>query len=157
MKKLFIILLFFSSGPAYAQKLSDYGFYKVRLIESDQIIQAEINPFSSEPGIKSDRLYYWYSSNGIHSSQGGYSGKLLNGWYNAYYLNKNLKEQGIFKKGLKDGIWKNWKEDGTLSLVTRWKKGLVVPDDSVPFWKKLPFIKKRTKSTPIDSIKKITK
>src|ERR1700728_4802757 len=100
MKRIIIVLLFFVSGSLYAQKQSDYGFDKVRIVQADKIIQAEIIPVDNEPGAKADRIYYWYDNNNIHLSQGGFSGKLLNGLYESYYLDHNLKEQGIFKKGL---------------------------------------------------------
>jgi antitoxin component YwqK of YwqJK toxin-antitoxin module len=154
MRKIIVIFLFFISGSVYAQKLSDYGIDKVRIVETDKIIQAEIIPVNSAPAIKSDRFYYWYNDNSIHSSQGGFSGKLLNGLYEAYYLNHNLKEKGAFKKGLKNGIWKSWKEDGTLSQVANWKNGILIPEGSVSFWDKVNILKRKTKQTPVDTTNK---
>ncbi|WP_052496118.1 toxin-antitoxin system YwqK family antitoxin [Pedobacter lusitanus] len=60
------------------------------------------------------KSYYWYSNNQIKITQGGFSGKLLNGLYSSYYDNKSLQEQGYFKMGLKTGEWKSWTEDGQL-------------------------------------------
>lgn len=151
MKRIIILFLISISGSVYAQKLSDYGIDKVRIIETDKIIEVEIIPFNSKPGIKSDRFYYWYDDNSIHSSQGGYSGKLLNGLYEAYYLNHNLKEQGTFKKGLKDGAWKSWKEDGTLSQAANWKNGVLVPENTASFWDKIDILKRKAKH-PADSV-----
>jgi len=167
MKK---ILLFILLCPlfAHAQKLPDFGFDKVRIVTSDKIIQTETLPVSSDPDIESDRFYYWYSAGAIHSTQGGFSGTLLNGSYNEYYLDKNLKQQGIFNKGLKDGIWKSWSDNGTLTEMYTWKEGLrsgkfelfddqghlkqsgfykadvlVVKKDSSSFWRKLEFFHKK--------------
>jgi antitoxin component YwqK of YwqJK toxin-antitoxin module len=151
MKRIIVILLFFTSGSAYAQKLSDYGYDKVRIVETDKIIEAEIIPVNSGLGIKNDRFYYWYDNNSIHTSQGGYSGKLLNGLYETYYLSHNLKEQGTFKKGLKDGVWKSWNPDGTLNKEINWKNGVMVPDNSVSFWDKFNVLKRKEKPTPPDS------
>jgi antitoxin component YwqK of YwqJK toxin-antitoxin module len=123
MKKILILFLFISS-VAIAQKIPDYGFNKVRISAEDKTIQAELKPVKSDPDIETDRLYYWYSSNIIHTTQGGFSGKLLNGKYTEYYLNKNLKEQGAFIKGLKDGIWTNWDENGIITQFYTWKKGV---------------------------------
>jgi len=108
---------------ASAQKLPDMGLYKIRINENDRSITAEIKPLKSEPSLESDRFYYWYSSNQIKQTQGGYSGTLLNGYYNEFYLNKNLKEQGSFEKGLKGGIWKSWTEYGILTSEISWKNG----------------------------------
>ncbi|MGQ7855239.1 toxin-antitoxin system YwqK family antitoxin [Pedobacter sp. WC2501] len=73
--------------------------------------------------IKSDRKYAWYSGNQICYTQGGYSGKLLNGDYNEFYDTKGLKTQGIFEMGLKSGRWKSWGEDGILDSIVNYSSG----------------------------------
>lgn len=124
MKKLPIILLLLLSATAEAQQLPDMGLSKVRVNESDRNIQAETKPTGSLPEIETDRSYYWYSGGKIKITQGGYSGKLLNGRYSEFYLNKNLKEQGYFNKGLKNEVWKSWNENGVLIQTVTWKNGL---------------------------------
>ena len=152
MKRIIVLWFLLFTGSAYAQKLPAYGFEKVHITEADKIIQAEIIPVSSEPRIKPDCYYFWYSANAIHSTQGGYSGQLLNGLYTEFYLNKNLKEQGSFNKGLKDGSWKSWNEDGTVNKVSYWKNGIPVQGGSVSFWQKLnPF---KGKNNPPDTSRK---
>ncbi|HEY2583461.1 MAG TPA: hypothetical protein VGI43_16735 [Mucilaginibacter sp.] len=157
MKRILTILLFLLSGSVYAQKYPDLGLDKVRIVEPDKVIVAEINPVLAGQGTKSDRFYYWYSSNKIHFSQGGYSGKLLNGLYTEFYPNKNLKEQGAFKKGLKDGAWKSWNEDGTLNQISKWRNGAIVHVDTTTFWKKVNVFKKKSRHSAKDTIKKTTK
>jgi antitoxin component YwqK of YwqJK toxin-antitoxin module len=154
MKRTIFVLLLFVSGALYAQKQSDYGFDKVRIVKADKIIQAEIIPVDNAPGAKADRVYYWYDNNNIHISQGGFSGKLLNGLYESYYLDHNLKEQGIFKRGLKDGMWKTWNDDGSINQVTNWKDGVSVPVNTVSFWDKINILKRKTKQQPADSLNK---
>jgi antitoxin component YwqK of YwqJK toxin-antitoxin module len=152
------ILLFFYlliSTTVIAQKMPDFGMNRVRIVEPDRVIQLEVKPVTSEPGIKSDRLYYWYSSNKVHYSQGGFSGKLLNGQYTEYYPNLNLKEQGIFKKGLKDGVWKSWNEDGTLHSEMKWHNGK--PGKTVSFWSKLNILKGKSKHATADTTNKNAK
>ncbi|MDB5122342.1 MAG: hypothetical protein JWP94_471 [Mucilaginibacter sp.] len=140
MKITFTLMLLVITGAACAQKIPDMTLYKVRLYEKDKTILAEINEINSGPHIKPARFYYWYSANAIHSTQGGYSGKLLNGVYTEYYLNKNVKEQGTFNKGLKTGLWKSWNEDGTLNHAARWKNGVVIAGGRASFFKRLlPF------------------
>jgi hypothetical protein len=148
MKKIIIALLLLVPLLASAQKMPDMGLNKFRINEPDKTIVAETNEVSSAPTPKPGLFYFWYSANMIHSTQGGFSGTLLNGMYTEYYLNKNLKEQGIFKKGLKDGAWKSWKEDGTLSETVTWKKGIVVVKSPVKkkFWHKLHFFKRKPKA-----------
>ena len=123
MKKLLFILGFFAC-QASAQKLPDYGQNKVRISQEERTLQFETIPVTSVPAVRAEKTYYWYSANGIHTTQGGFSGKLLNGSYRAYYPNKNLKEAGTFYAGLKDGLWKSWKEDGTLTREVSWKRGV---------------------------------
>lgn len=89
----------------------------------DKVVQADLVPIESDPAVETDKLYYWSSGNAIHTTQGGFSGKLLNGSYAEYYLNKNLKVRGQFKGGLKDGVWKNWNENGILTELYHWDKG----------------------------------
>lgn len=73
--------------------------------------------------LKSDRNYAWFSGNQIRYTQGGYSGKLLDGMYNEFYDTKGLKTQGWYQMGLKTGNWKNWGEDGKLDSIIHYASG----------------------------------
>jgi antitoxin component YwqK of YwqJK toxin-antitoxin module len=166
MKKLTLLLLLFSIGKTYAQRANDYSnsrrdnygnnrvnnynksandddYSQIRIVDTSQEIRADILPFKTDPKIKNDRYYYWYLNNMIHSTQGGYNGQLLNGHYIAFYPDKNLKEEGNFKRGLKDGVWKTWNRKGDISSLTTWNEGIVVPDNQQPIWKKIPFLNKK--------------
>ena len=166
MKKLTLLLLLFSLGKAYAQqpgyatrrpaspgsnRVSNYDkaagddndYTQIRVVDSTQAIRADMLPYKRDPKIRNDRYYYWYFNNVIRSTQGGYNGQLLNGHYVALYPDKNLKEEGDFKTGLKDGEWKTWNRKGDLTGVTNWNEGVVVPDSQQPFWKKIPFVNKK--------------
>ena len=123
MKKFFLIV-FLLPLFSEAQKLPDNGFNKVRISQIDKTVQAELLPVTFQPAIKPDLFYYWYGANIIHITQGGFSGKLLNGIYREYYLSKNLKEQGVFAKGLKNGTWKTWNENGNLISLYIWNNGV---------------------------------
>jgi antitoxin component YwqK of YwqJK toxin-antitoxin module len=142
-----ILLIFFSFfyGIAYSQKLPDYGLYRIRITEPDKVIVAGIDPVSSSLTAKPKLFYYWYSANTIHSSQGGFSGKLLNGEYTEYYPDRNLKEQGTFKNGLKEGVWKTWDKDGTLLTTVEWKKGKVKTAKK-PLWKRVHLFSRKKKA-----------
>lgn len=72
-----------------------------------------------------EKRYFWYSGNVINNTQGGFSGRLLDGDYREYYSNKNLKVQGAFKVGLKVGKWNTWTEEGTLISSMSFKSGIV--------------------------------
>lgn len=153
MKKLLFLLFILFSIAARAQNYPDFGLNKIRIADSDRTIEAEIYP-SGGPSAKANLFYYWYSANLIHTTQGGYSGDLLNGHYNEYYPNKNLKEQGTFKKGLKNGVWKTWNKNGTINHVENWKNGIRVTDEQASIWQRLKIFK-RHQSLPADTVKKI--
>jgi hypothetical protein len=143
MKNILLLLLLILPVSVSAQKLPDLGPTKVRINEADKTIVAEIDVSGSAPTVKPRLFYYWYSAGSVHSTQGGFSGTLLNGQYTEYYLNKNLKQQGTFKKGLKNGTWKSWNEDGTLSQTATWKKGIMATKTPNKFWKKLHFFRRK--------------
>jgi hypothetical protein len=142
MKRSILIVLLLISCAAYAQDYPDYGLTKMRLTDSGRVTELEINPIDHVPSIKTGLFYYWYSANQVHSTQGGYSGQLLNGLYTEYYRNKNLKEQGVFWRGLKDGVWKTWNQDGTLKQVIAWHEGAIASGKRLSFWQRLNIFKK---------------
>ncbi len=154
MKKILFLLFLLLSISAAAQKMPDSGFDKVRIAENDKTILAEIIPVNKNPKANPTLYYYWYSANVIHLTQGGFSGKLLNGSYDEFYANNNLKQQGNFKKGLKDGVWKSWDENGTLTQVSTWKNGILLTKPTVSFWKKLNMFKKTSRTQPDTTSKK---
>jgi hypothetical protein len=116
---------------------------QIRLIDTAQEIRADILPYKSDPKIKNDRYYFWYLNKVIHSTQGGFSGQLMNGHYVSYYPDKNLKEEGDFKRGLKDGTWKTWNQKGNLTAVVTWNDGVVESDNQQSIFKKIPFLNKK--------------
>ena len=60
----------------------------------------------------------------MHTTQGGYSGKLLSGPYQQYDGAKNLRERGQFNAGLKSGTWKAWNDARAARGGNHpWKKG----------------------------------
>lgn len=124
MRKLLALMMVLISGSTIAQKIPSNGFDKIRIADGDKVIQAELKDVESDPDITNDRFYYWASGNSIHATQGGFSGRLLNGKYSEYYPSKSLKQQGLFKKGLKDGIWKLWNDNGKLVELYTWDSGI---------------------------------
>jgi antitoxin component YwqK of YwqJK toxin-antitoxin module len=123
MKLPLLIAGLFITISSFGQKLPEVGT-NVRINEADKTIVAEIRPVNSTPSMDPSNTYYWYGSGLIRHTQGGYSGRLLNGTYSEYYLNKNLKEQGAFTKGLKTGTWKTWTENGVLKQLYTYQFGV---------------------------------
>lgn len=122
MKRFVYIIFLFASSALHAQRIPSFGLNKVRITAPGRTIVAEIT-VSTVSSPDHEKLYYWYGSNAIHVTQGGYSGKLLHGKYEEYYADKSLKEQGEFSNGLKDGTWKSWLESGALGELVNWHKG----------------------------------
>lgn len=87
---------------------------------------AKTDIFSKDKKIKvNEKLtYYWYSSNKIMETTGGYDGRILNGPFTSFYLNSNLKEKGLFKNGVKNGEWITWYENGKIKEINTWRKGV---------------------------------
>ncbi|MFP9100761.1 toxin-antitoxin system YwqK family antitoxin [Flavobacterium sp. RHBU_24] len=107
----FVLLCSFSD-TSLIKRISDvhfrYEFYTTT---------KKVNP-------KKGRDYYWFKGGAIHNSEYGTAGELLQDDFNKYYHSNQLAESGKFKNGLKEGLWKNWYEDGTLQSETYWDGGL---------------------------------
>lgn len=71
------------------------------------------------------KFYYWFKSQKIHITQGGFSGSLLDGAYESFYSNHQLESAGHFSDGLKEGDWKYWYSNGHLKRIEPHKKGLL--------------------------------
>ncbi|WP_407427529.1 toxin-antitoxin system YwqK family antitoxin [Arcticibacter sp.] len=113
--------LFFTAG---AQDLLKRQVSRVTTVEADRSITAYVFPVRREPAIDPDVTYYWFKAGTIHHTQGGYSGRLLNGHFSSFYLTKNLKEEGDFTNGVKSGLWRNWRENGILERTAYYRNGL---------------------------------
>lgn len=108
---------------AYAQK-KHQSSYTVYLNDITGSLKAEVVLENRELKVDDRLTYYWYSSNKILLTKGGYDGKLLSGNYSSYYLSNSLKEKGVFSNGLKDKQWRAWYENGNLKEICDWNDGL---------------------------------
>ena len=120
--KLFITGIFLSGTVSAQSYVDGYLTHAITVHYPGHTIKAHVKP-AEHVSLSNDKWYYWFSGNLINSTQGGYSGKLLNGDYQDYYMNKNLKEAGLFDKGLKNGNWKSWMENGILTNQYYFKEG----------------------------------
>lgn len=113
-----------SKSQSVVKKAMDLEAYRHHMAFADHQISFYTLPVDKSAGkVKPERNYHWWGGRQLNITQGGYSGKLLHGEFNSFYLNKQLKEQGVFKKGLKIGKWKEWNENGKLSLLTNYRNG----------------------------------
>lgn len=82
-----------------------------------------------DPGVyqyDKSKFYFWLKAQQVHSTQGYSSGLLLHGEFQAFYPNKQLARRGYFYKGLKNGEWLYWNQEGRMILIEHWKSGIKV-------------------------------
>jgi hypothetical protein len=70
-----------------------------------------------------NKMYYWFKANEIHKSLSSSGGFVLHDSYKMFYRTNQLAEEGTFVYGLKDGVWKDWHENGNLRTEASWKNG----------------------------------
>lgn len=125
MKSIFCYLLLLGCSVVYGQKpLKDF-YLSHSLKQENEQYQFKVLD-EDKRGVffyKKDRFYYWYKAQRVLSTQGGASGTLLHGEFESFYPNKQLCRKGEFRKGLKEGEWLYWRQDGTLFRTERWRKG----------------------------------
>lgn len=120
-----ILLLLFANNFLYSQKtVQDY--YLKRTLKQDGVQLNFLVLEEDKRGVlfySKRKFYHWYKAQHMIVTQGGSSGVLLHGDFESFYSNKQLESQGDFNRGLKNGEWLYWREDGTLICTESWKKG----------------------------------
>ena len=108
----------------YAQKEIEIPVnHRVVINFQDHIVYADTLASERKFKPKSGKYYFWYNANDIKRTRGGYDGKLLHGSYTEFFPDKNLRQKGLFRYGLKKGVWKTWYHSGEIQSVVRWRKG----------------------------------
>src|SRR6186713_1765514 len=74
---------------------------------------------ANEPEVE----YHWFRAQQFQVTVGGAAGRLLDGRYQAFHPDGQLLEAGAFKKGVKNGVWRAWRDNGDLASVVDWKNG----------------------------------
>ncbi|MBC7747644.1 MAG: hypothetical protein H7Z76_03520 [Methylotenera sp.] len=125
MKVIFTCFALFFSFLTLAQRklLNQLELNRIIINTPDSTIFAETLNSKKKIKIYDSKWYYWYKSDKIRITRGGYDGRLLSGDYKQFYHNHNLQSKGKFKKGLKSGRWKIWFANGELKEATYWRKG----------------------------------
>ena len=121
---LLFVFSFYALGAYSQDYFKQIAVNRVTVNYPEHTVVAFTVPLDKNVRVRTNRFYSWYAANSIKETQGGYSGKLLNGLYSDYFLTKNLKEQGEFKKGLKVGTWKSWHLNGRLKETSEWRGGI---------------------------------
>jgi hypothetical protein len=90
----------------------------------DETVKTQMLNQKSSFVASSDRTYFWFGTQKLMETTGGYDGRLIHGTYASFYLNNQLKEKGHFRYGLRNKEWKYWYPDGKLKEVITWKNGV---------------------------------
>ena len=117
------------------QDLTITALNRFAIVYNDTTHVFYARPPEKKDRVRQEHIYYWFNGEKILSTEQGFSGRILDGTYTVYYPNKNLRQRGSFKRGLKSGSWKSWDMDGKLTSTEKWRKGERV--------KKKVFFKKR--------------
>ncbi|RZK25597.1 MAG: hypothetical protein EOO43_05105 [Flavobacterium sp.] len=120
------LLIYIICSSANGQNtVYQYNNYNHTITFLNHKINFQLKPYKNSPKISEvKRQYHWYANNEIQVTENGYSGKLLNGLYTDFYENRNLREQGQFKTGLKHGEWKKWSLRGKILETINFSDGL---------------------------------
>lgn len=113
---------------AFAQQVES-DFYLKKSIKQEgelYVFYVQDEDKKSNRNFDQDKFYFWYKAQVVKQTQGAASGQLLHGLYEVFYSNKQLAEKGRFRKGLKQGEWLYWREDGTLIRSEHWSHGKMV-------------------------------
>ncbi|WP_440236608.1 toxin-antitoxin system YwqK family antitoxin [Cytophaga sp.] len=125
----FLVCLFYSAS-ILAQNINIENPDKILMNRiyvqySDSIIETYYYSGDKKIKEKDNLVYYWYAANDIKRTQGAYEGKILHGKCVMFYNNKDLLAKGMFKYGVKTGIWRYWYKGGKLKSKEIWKDGLL--------------------------------
>ena len=117
-KFLFVCTILFSCSKP---KIGEIGNYQVALgdVKADFYVLMWEQSFN----LKKSKVYTSYSNGALHSTRGVLSGKVLHGDYKEVSLSGALLKVGTYRKGLKDGYWASYNEDGSLINDLTYSKG----------------------------------
>lgn len=127
MKKIihfFVGILLSSLG--FTQSMSKQYHLKHNIRQENQQYEFTVMDFKANGVYAYDKskFYYWLKAQTVHATQGYSSGLLLHGEFQGFYDNKQLSKRGYFYKGLKNGEWLYWNENGVLIHIEHWKSGI---------------------------------
>lgn len=97
--------------------------YAIKRI-SDKEYRYEFYTTSKKIKPNTAKTYFWFKGGLIHEAQGGIAGDLLDDKFTKMYHTNQLAEQGLFKEGLRVGLWKTWHPNGVLATTLTYRKGL---------------------------------
>ena len=97
-------------------------YQSIRIESENSIAECNITDLQV-PNPESGLTYYWLKNRKINYSQGAYAGHLLHGKYQSFFPEGDLMESGQFKKGLKEGVWRNWGRNNQIQAEYTFSRG----------------------------------
>ncbi len=121
--KSYIKQLMFLTG-FFCLFLQSFANQKRQIVTDEFTLEFFINTEFKEKKTKTTKTYTWYKSGEIYKTEGAIGGIVLDGSFIKRYTDNQLAQKGIYKNGLKHGIWKTWYPNGKLQTSTAWKNGV---------------------------------
>ncbi len=121
-----MVLIIGGYGCYHDYMLPYYPLSTLEIKEHGELVRFECMPVKDDYNVDDELLYYWYDNDSIYITEGRPAGYVLQGKYEVFYGNGQLKEFGNFDYGLKDGKWTIWDEMGNVVERVVWKKGKAV-------------------------------
>lgn len=111
-------------GNLFSQSLPSWNQgNQITVVQGDTILSFAI---VSPPGTlrtSTDLIYYWFDQGHIGKSQGGFTGQLLDGAYEAKLRKGGPIRKGNFRDGLRIGTWLEWYPNGKIKRSDDWRNG----------------------------------
>lgn len=127
-----LLLLLIGALPVLAQKAEKViESREVVIPATDSTILARVYVLDKKKKLESDKTYYWLNRNMINENQGTYLKNPLHGRYCVLDRNNKLIEQGLFKFGLKNGLWRRWYSNGNLKESFLYRDGVLHGESKV--------------------------
>jgi len=128
-KLLGIFFLIFQINSSAQKQPEVAALNRFSFMRADTLYQFYAVKPPNKIKLSNDKTYYWYVKDTILITRGSSDGRILHGSFTIHYPDKNLKDRGKYKYGLKTGEWKSWYPGGELQQVSTWRNG--IPDGSV--------------------------
>ena len=79
--------------------------------------------------LKQGEWTYIYTNNNQLAFEGDYKNGFEDGKHTYYYLNGQIKEQGKYSLGKKEGTWKKYDDEGNLKITLTYRGGTLIKAD----------------------------
>ncbi|MBT1705380.1 toxin-antitoxin system YwqK family antitoxin [Chryseosolibacter indicus] len=89
----------------------------------DSTITFQVEAASRGVETEFNKRYFWFNHGEVKHTQGAFTGKLLHGPYEMLNREGVLLKKGVYKHGLKNGMWLSWHKNGSVASRYSWAEG----------------------------------